>query len=80
MTVPSEAIEAARKAAHEWGEEGEVPEDEFLRTILEAAAPSLKAQALEDAVIDFGVKSVFLTSAQETMATWMRERAAELRL
>jgi len=74
-----EAVEAARQAAYAWGEEGEVPEDDFLRTILAAAAPTLVAQAFEDAVIDFGVQSVYLTSSQETMAKWLKERAAALR-
>jgi hypothetical protein len=54
-----------------------------LRAALEAAAPHIlpdaKAQALEDALIDFGRESVFLTAAQETMARFLRERIAELR-
>jgi len=77
--IPDEAVDAAAKAAYAWGDEGDVPERDFLRTILGAAAPILIAQALEDAVIDFGQEAIYLTTAQETMATWLRERSKATR-
>ena len=49
-------------------------ESEFQKALREA-----KAQAIEDALIDFGRESVFLTAAQETMALFLRARVAELR-
>lgn len=76
--IPAQAVEAAKAAAYAWGDEGQIPEHDYFEKILEAAAPHIAAQALEDAVIGFGQQSVYLTTAQETMANWMRKRAAEL--
>lgn len=79
--IPDAAVDAAYR---------ESPADACLhmdqadvRLMLEAAAPHMlgdaQAQAIEDALIDFGRESVFLTAAQETMSRFLRARVAELR-
>lgn len=82
--IPDAAVEAAKVAAYEWGDEGDMPDDSFLRQILEAAVPFIarqaQAQAIEDALIDFVRSSVFLTAAQETMARFLRKRVSDLRV
>lgn len=74
MTVPDEAIEAAHRAVLEYkSTRGIDNQRNAMRAALEAAAPYLRAQALEDAAaeVDEGVPAY----GQGEYADWLRARA-----
>jgi hypothetical protein len=73
--IPAEAVEAAAKAAGlVFNEPANARDIEYIRTILEAAAPHIRAQALEVAA-----KEIIAPGASSTAAAWLIARAAELR-
>jgi len=72
--VNSDAAVAAMTKAYSDGV-GVVPNDAWVRRLLEAAAPHMAAQALRDAVDAFPLETI---SAPDTAVAWLMRRADEL--
>lgn len=73
MSIPNESVEAAKKIAYE--RYGSKPDASYLRTILEAAAPHIRAEALEDAAAVAAEGGVPAYDSDD-WADWLRARAA----
>ena len=77
--IPNEAIEAAHKA---WREQAATDGSIFeynLRAAVEAAAPRLMAQALDDAAAELDGKRLLTKPFHEYYPEWLRTRADEMR-
>lgn len=84
MTVPDEAVEAAAMVlwyAEKYADWGKVPQcrkEPFLneaRAALEAAAPFIAAQALEDAAEELTGKRLLNKPFHEYYPEWLRRKA-----
>ncbi|MFB8368536.1 hypothetical protein ACFC25_04140 [Pseudarthrobacter sp. NPDC055928] len=74
--IPEEAVKAAHRA---WREQAALDGSIFeynLRAALEAAAPHMAAQALEDAVDAFPLETIV---APDNAVVWMMRRSEALR-
>jgi len=80
MTVSNEAVEAAEEAIRElWDSKTPVTPHDEARAALEAAAPFIHAQALEDAANAMWDASPATIQGPDTGQSWLRARAAALR-
>lgn len=79
MTISDESVEAAAKAFHgALNAPVSRPEDwsDQIRATLEAAAPFIRAEALEEAADALNPQGSY---ALQNIAKWLRARAAEMR-
>lgn len=76
--IPDEAVEAAMLALGErYGDDAHCKEREYVVTALEAAAPLMAAQALEDAAE--AVDEDPYDDLDPFYAGWLRDRARKIR-
>jgi len=76
--IQEAAVQAAGQALRDAFDWGVTDFDEQARKALEAAAPHLKAQALEDAAAELDGKRLLTKPSHEYYPDWLRERATKL--
>lgn len=74
--IPEAAVEAAREASVAWSIH-DLPDDDEIRALLEAAAPHIRAQAMRDAAKTFGEcePEGSYSSTPTQVIEWLRDYA-----